>query len=125
MLRDGEITLGHARALLAVGDEHAMTDLARETVAQGLNVREVERRAREGAPTRRVESGNGGGAGGGGRQPDPQARRIEDQLRRHLQTDVSLRLTDKAQGEIRISFYSNDDLARVLELLLGSADDAL
>jgi ParB family chromosome partitioning protein len=100
-----------------------MTDLARETVAQGLNVREVERRARDGAPARRTETAGRGTAGG--RQPDPQARRIEDQLRRHLQTDVSLRLTDKAQGEIRISFYSNDDLTRVLELLLDNPDDAL
>jgi ParB family chromosome partitioning protein len=121
MLRDGEITLGHARALLMVNDERAMTDLARETVAQGLNVREVERRAREGAPARKVE---GGKVATAPRQADPEARRIEDQLRRHFQTDVSLTVGDKSRGEIRISFYSNDDLSRVLELLLDDPDDA-
>ena len=122
MLRDGELTLGHARAILALNDEHAMTDLARETVAQGLTVRDVERRAREGAPVRKGESGRPAAPA---RQPDPEARRIEDQLRRHLQTDVSLTVGDQARGEIRISFYSNDDLARVLELILRDADDAL
>ena len=121
MLRDGEITLGHARALLMVNDERAMTDLARETVAQGLNVREVERRAREGAPARKSE---GGKAATAPRQADPEARRIEDQLRRHFQTDVSLTVGDKSRGEIRISFYSNDDLSRVLELLLDDPEDA-
>lgn len=120
MLRDGEITLGHARALLMVSDERAMTDLARETVAQGLNVREVERRARDGAPARKGESAK---AAAPPRPPDPEARRIEDQLRRHLQTDVSLTVGAESRGEIRISFYSNDDLSRVLELLLGDPEE--
>ena len=120
MLRDGELTLGHARALLMVSDERAMTELARETVAQGLNVREVERRAREGAPGRKSESAKGASAP---RPVDPEARRIEDQLRRHFQTDVSLTVGDKSRGEIRISFYSNDDLSRVLELLLDDPDE--
>jgi ParB family chromosome partitioning protein len=121
MLQEGEISLGHARALLMVGDEHAMVDLARESVAQGLNVREVERRAREGAGARRGEKGGSVTP----RPANPEARRIEDQLRRHLQTDVALALSDKARGEIKISFYSNDDLSRLLELLLGAGEEAL
>ena len=119
MLRDGELTLGHARALLGVGDERAMGDLARETVAQGLTVREVERRARDGAPARKGEVARPAPAP---RQADPEVRRIEDQLRRHFQTDVALSVGDKARGEIRISFYSNDDLSRVLELILADPD---
>ena len=121
MLQEGEISLGHARALLMVGDEHAMVDLARESVAQGLNVREVERRAREGPGARRGEKGGSVTP----RPANPEARRIEDQLRRHLQTDVALALSDKARGEIKISFYSNDDLSRLLELLLGAGEEAL
>jgi ParB family chromosome partitioning protein len=124
MLQTGEISLGHARALLMVGDERAMVELARETITLGLNVREVERRARDGTPSRKAEGAKGGTATP--QRADPEARRIEDQLRRHLQTDVALAVTDKARGEIRISFYSNDDLARLLELLLGAEDqDAL
>ncbi len=123
MLRDGELTLGHARALLMLGDERAMTDLAREAVAQGLNVREVERRAREGATSRKNATPRA--AGPPPPHADPEARRIEDQLRRHFQTDVTLSVGDKSRGEIRISFYSNDDLSRVLELLLDDPEETL
>jgi ParB family chromosome partitioning protein len=122
MLQDGELSLGHARALLMVGDEHAMVALARDTVTQGLNVREVERRARDGAPAKKAE---GTRASSGSRQTNPQARRIEDQLRRHLQTDIALSVSGDSRGEIRISYYSNDDLSRVLELILGVESDGL
>jgi len=116
MLQDGELTLGHARALLTLGDEHAMVELARATIAQNLNVREVERRARERSAARPAE--RSAAAPSPQRPSDPEARRIEDQLRRYLQTDVQLHVDAKARGEIRISFYSNDDLARLLELML-------
>jgi ParB family transcriptional regulator, chromosome partitioning protein len=124
MLQEGAISLGHARALLALGSEHAITDLARETVAKQLNVREVERRAREGGAKRKPERP----ATTATAEPasrNAEARRIEDQLRRHLQTDVHLSVKEKERGEITIAFYSNEDLSRVLELLLGGTGDAL
>jgi ParB family chromosome partitioning protein len=118
MLQQGELTLGHARALLAVGHEHPLVDLAREVVAKGLSVREVEQRARDLAPRKAA------GAPKAGRPVtrDPEARRIEDQLRRYLQTDVSLHVQAGTKGEIRIQFYSNEDLERLLELLLDSPE---
>ena len=70
----------------------------------------------------RCSSGVVGGAPTG---RDPEARRIEDQLRRYLQTDVHLSVGAKQRGEIRIMFYSNDDLERVLELVLGTTEDGL
>ena len=129
MVQDGQLTLGHARALLALGNELRIVDLAREVVAQGLSVREVERRARES----RGASGAGEGErgkrdaerGGASGSRDPEARRIEDLLRRYLQTDVHLRVGSKQRGEIRIMFYSNDDLERVLELVTGATGEAL
>lgn len=130
MVQDGAITLGHARALLAFGGEQRIVEVAREVVARGLSVREVEQRARdERARDERGggESGGGGkgrsaeGGAGGGR--DPEARRIEDLLRRYLQTDVHLSVGAKQRGEIRIMFYSNDDLERVLELVMGAAGE--
>jgi ParB family transcriptional regulator, chromosome partitioning protein len=120
MLQEGQITLGHARALLAVGDERTMVDLAREIVARGLNVRDVERRARAHSPKPRDAQRGASKSAGKGSQ-DPQVRRITDQLRRRLQTDVHLSLDGNAKGEIRIHFYSNDDLERLLELLMGSS----
>ncbi|MFL5578054.1 MAG: ParB/RepB/Spo0J family partition protein [Gemmatimonadaceae bacterium] len=130
MLQEGQITSGHARALLGVGNEMRIVDVAREIVAHGLTVRDVEKRARDVTPQRRRESEAGKGergssaAGVGGGSRDPHARRIEDQLRRYLQTDVHLTVSAKERGEIRIMFYSNDDLERVLELVLGANGDA-
>ena len=120
MLQEGHITLGHARALLAVGEDRAIADLAREVVARGLSVREVEERARTG----KAQKQKGAGKAPQKRQ-DPEVKRIEDQIRRYLQTDVSLTMTGRDRGEIRIAFYSNDDLERVMELLLGATGDAL
>jgi ParB family chromosome partitioning protein len=115
LMLDGQLTLGHARALLALGNERAMTDLAREVVARGLSVREVESRVREGGGRTKPSAA---------KKPKPErderpaeARRIENDLRRHLQTDVHLTLTARDKGAITIQFYSAEDLERLLELL--------
>ena len=123
LLQEGQLSLGHARALLALPDEHAMIALAREVVAQGLSVREVERRVKGSGSAPVVKDTAGQQRRGDGLNAE--ARRIEDQLRRYLQTDVRLALSGSARGEIRIQFYNNDDLERVLELVLGATGDAV
>jgi len=46
-------------------------------------------------------------------------RRIEDALRKHLGTDVRVTTRRRGRGFLTVSYYSNDDLARLLELILG------
>jgi len=117
MLHEGQLSVGHARALLALEDSKVATNLAREAVAQGLSVREVEDRVRGGrAPERRPRMKRGVG-------PAPEVRRVEDALRRRLGTDVRVSLRAKGKGQIHVAFYSNDDLARVLEPMLGAPFD--
>jgi ParB family transcriptional regulator, chromosome partitioning protein len=117
MLHEGHLSVGHARALLAIEDPKLATNLASEAVAQGLSVREVEDRVRGGrAPERRPRMKRGVG-------PAPEVRRVEDALRRRLGTDVRVSLRAKGKGQIHVAFYSNDDLARVLELMLGAPFD--
>ena len=118
LLSDGSIALGHARALLALGDDRSMTELAREAASKGLSVRDVERRV-QAAPT--VKRTGKRATTKPRTEGSPESRSIEDRLRRHLQTDVSVHLgKGKAtRGDLRIHFYSNDDLARVLDLLLS------
>lgn len=117
MLHDGQLTVGHARALLGLTDLRAVINLAREAVAQGLSVREMEDRVRGGRmPERRPRLRQGSGSA-------PEVRRIEDALRRYLGTDVRLTVRSKGKGQIHIAFYSNDDLARQLELILGAPFD--
>ncbi len=117
MLHEGHLSVGHARALLAIEDPRNATNLAREVVVQGLSVREIEDRVRGGrAPERRPRLKKGLGQA-------PEVRRVEDALRRRLGTDVRVSLRAKGKGQLHISFYSNDDLARLLELILGAPFD--
>jgi ParB family transcriptional regulator, chromosome partitioning protein len=113
LLHEGRLSVGHARALVALDDARAVTALAKEAVDLGLSVRDVEDRVRGGrAPVRRPRLKQGLGQG-------PEVRRIEDALRRRLGTDVRVTLRAKGKGQIHLNFYSNDDLARLLELILG------
>jgi len=117
MIHEGHLSVGHARALLALEDLRQVTILARDAVAQGWSVREVEDRVRGGrAPERRPRLKRG-------MAPAPEVRRVEDALRRRLGTDVRVSLRAKGKGQVHISFYSNDDLARLLELILGAPFD--
>lgn len=122
ILQQGHITLGHARALLAVADERQLKALANEIVANGLTVRDVEQRARGGQPTRPRPRARSGAT-----KPEapPALRRANDELRRRLQTDVTISQRDSGRGAIEIVFYSADDLDRLLDLILGSSRDAM
>jgi ParB family chromosome partitioning protein len=113
LLEEGLLSLGHAKVLLALEDPAQITRLAREIVAEGLTVRELERRLRE------VVATPGKKKAGRPRKVDqqPEVRRIEDRLRKYLQTDVSLNVAKGNRGTLTIQFYSADDLDRVLELL--------
>ncbi|RFC45564.1 MAG: chromosome partitioning protein [Verrucomicrobia bacterium] len=123
MVRESELTIGHARALLALGDDHRMIEFAKAIVAEGWNVREVERRVRDAGTKSAAERGKA--------VPKPAAKkpaevaRIEEELRRRLGADAKVHLTGKESGELRIPFYSADDLERVLDVMLGVHRNAL
>jgi len=122
ILQDGHITLGHARALLAITEERELIALANEIVANGMTVRDVEQRARAGQSPRSRPRARRGNAK---TETPAEVRRVGEELRRHLQTDVSIRQRDSGRGAIEIVFYSADDLDRILDLILGSSRDAM
>ncbi len=106
---DGRLSEGHARALIGLepSQQIALLEIA---VARNLSVRQVEelvRRIREPAPT-----------GATGRISDPDAERVEEDLRRALGTKVSLARTRRG-GRIVIEFYSDEELGRLYERLTG------
>ena len=119
LIEKGRLSAGHARALVSLEDERRAFALANEAVAHQLSVRELERRVREmqkpAAPKQRPPSSANASSPG-----SPIIRRLEDELRRRLQTDVRIRLTGSEQGMIEVAFYSADDLERVLDMVLGS-----
>ena len=109
LVHEGKLSEGHARALLSLEQSDAVIRVAKRAVADGWSVREVESRVRGEGRGRRREP----------RPLTPEGRRVEEALRRRLGTDVRIHAGRKSRGVLAISYYSNDDLARVLELILG------
>lgn len=120
LIKDGKLSEGHARPLLALTDESEVMRLAREASEHGWSVREMEAKSKADQP---ASVGTGQPSAGATRAPQktPSAdiRRVEDALRKRLGTDVRVTARRRGRGFLSISYYSNDDLARVLELILG------
>jgi ParB family chromosome partitioning protein len=121
LLEQGKLTMGHARALLAVEDPRAALLLATEIANNGLSVRDAERRVRELAtprPQTTAAPRRDAPAATGTSTPSNTAavRQIEDSLRKRFQTDIKIQIDAANKGTIQISFYSADDLNRLLEL---------
>jgi ParB family transcriptional regulator, chromosome partitioning protein len=116
MLQEGQLSVGHARALLAIPTERVMVDLAREIVAKDLSVRDIERRVKQAGTSARQPNAKPDQVGSA---RTAELRRMTDRLRRRLQTDIAVDIDDRDRGQLRISFYSADDLNRLIELITG------
>lgn len=116
MVRDGSLSLGHARALLGATTPEAITGLARRVVAQRLSVREVERLVQQDRPSGRKARARPSSPDGVPAGP-PEVRRLTDRLRRFLQTDVAVQVDAAGRGEVRIRFYSAEDFNRIYDLM--------
>ena len=120
LVQQGNLSEGHARALLAVESESEAIRLAEEAVRQGWSVRDMEARARGETSSDPVPTAsNGTRTRAPQKMPTADVRRVEDALRKRLGTDVRVTARRRGRGFLSISYYSNDDLARVLELILG------
>lgn len=119
LVHQSKLTEGHARALLTISDQEKMVRMALEAVEGGWSVRELEAQVRPETP---LHGDSEATVSRPRSRPTPQTadvRRIEDSLRKRLGTDVRVTTRRKGRGFITVSYYSNDDLARVLELILG------
>ena len=124
LVEEGHISAGHARALLPIKDEQRQIQLANEIVARQLSVREVEALARSSSHDNDTKPTNTASRSGSTTSTsptlDPATKRIEEQLRKRLQTDVNVVQSGGGdRGSVRISFYSADDLERLLDILIG------
>ena len=143
-LRSGGLTMGHARALLPLGDEEQQTHLAERIAKEGLSVRAIESEVQE--ILRADEDGHDGDAsptplprgltgdvsvaepaeGVAKRRPGrPAAKRssqvaaVEQQLRRALGTKVVVHATSKGSGRIVIPFADHAEFQRLLAHMAG------
>jgi ParB family chromosome partitioning protein len=113
-LRKGELSVGHARALLAVETADKQLEIWRQIIKNGLNVRDAEVLA------------------GGGKAAAPKAKKggrkraytqntelndLVDQLTTHLGTKVKI-FGSPERGRIEIEYYSKEELERILEIIM-------
>jgi len=110
-IRDGQISMGHARALINVDDPAKQLFIHQHIIKDGLSVRKVEELVRElqKAPVKKE-----------GKQPEPMSytlQKIEDDLASKFSTRVKLKVDGRGKGIIEIPFLSDDDLGRILEML--------
>lgn len=113
-LREDLISMGHARALLGLGDATSMVDLLERTVRGQLSVREVEKAVRDAQnppkPTEEPEKEI---------QPaQPWVRDLEARLRERLGTKATIQNGPDYRGKIVIDYYSREALDRLVEQLL-------
>jgi ParB family chromosome partitioning protein len=132
LLSEGQISPGHARALLGTPDRGYQEMLAKAVVSEGLTVRAIEELVRE---------HNGGGEEGGSdehvgpvpvpsngepvtpavnprRLPPPGILELEELLSGHLNTRVKVDLTSK-RGKVVVEFATLEDLERIYKLMVG------
>ncbi|MNY17472.1 putative chromosome-partitioning protein ParB [compost metagenome] len=112
-IRDGELTMGHARALINVAEVDKQLYIFKLIVDLGLSVRKAEELVRE------IQNGNKKKTQKDKNAPKSfQFQKIEDDLASKFSSRVKLNLKSaKGKGAIEIPFESEDDLSRILELL--------
>lgn len=128
MVNEGELSMGHARALLGLEDERAIADLAREAAAGQLTVRAVEERVRQrrapAEPAKRGRENGAAPAASPASASDAHVRHLEAQLQRRTGTAARIHVTRGNAWRVEIPFYDADDFDRVLQLLLPEEDRA-
>jgi ParB family chromosome partitioning protein len=110
-IRDGQLSMGHAKALITIDDPSKQIYIHQHIINQGLSVRKTEEMVRDlQKPSVKKE----------GKQPEPisfQIQKIQDDLASKFSTRVKLKMGNQGQGTIEIPFLSENDLNRILEML--------
>ncbi|MBU6121038.1 ParB/RepB/Spo0J family partition protein [Hymenobacter siberiensis] len=122
-LRDAEISMGHARALIGLDDAKLQVELFRKTVAEELSVRRVEELVRNGYGRNGTEAKpktDGDATPAPPAVPVAEIRRAERHLTDRFGSRVQVRPTPKGNGEIKIAFDSVEDMQRILHILQPS-----
>jgi ParB family chromosome partitioning protein len=103
-IRSGEITEGHARALLMTKDEMEMQRLLAQILKDKLNVRDVEKRASKGK--------------GQNTNIPSYVKSLEERLMKYYRVKIAIDVKKNKSGNITLSFSSEEELKRIIDLLL-------
>jgi ParB family transcriptional regulator, chromosome partitioning protein len=116
LLAEHKLTMGHARALLGLGQPEQQVELAEKIAAQGLTVRQVEKTVAKLTEPAGQDQETGKEKT---KTVDPNVKAAIDDLERHLGTRVKVVEKSAKTGRIEIEYYSMEDLDRIYGLLVG------
>jgi ParB family chromosome partitioning protein len=119
-VREGRLSVGHAKVILGLADEKNQKLAAERVIKQGLNVRQTEglvAKLQKRGPHKSALQPEAAAMPGA----DPHVADLEDRLREKFGTKVQLRYA-KGKGVVEISFYSDGELERILQVLKIHAD---
>lgn len=110
-IRDGRITMGHARAILGVDDIGMQLKIFNDIIDNDLSVRKVEDLVRQNSPKKKGKDKKGNASWA------VEVRNLEDRLEHRFETKVAIKHKDNGSGQIIFNYFSNDDLNRLMDLL--------
>jgi ParB family chromosome partitioning protein len=115
MVRQGNISMGHARALLSLADSEKQVEQARKISEQQLSVRDIERMIQQSSDSSAKK--RSGSASPDAKKIDPNLREVIENLQYRFGTPVMIKSKAGGSGKIEIPYYGDDDLNRILDIL--------
>jgi ParB family chromosome partitioning protein len=115
-VRNGELSMGHARALINVDTIDKQLYIFEEIKSKGLSVRQTENLVRtfykEGTEVKKNEAPS----------LSPAFKKIEDKLSSHFATRIKMRHAKNGSGQITFDYYSLEELNKLLDLMNVTID---
>jgi ParB family transcriptional regulator, chromosome partitioning protein len=118
LLAEHRLSMGHARALLGLPEPELQREIGDRAAAEGLSVRQVERTVQK-----LNEPRDPGEAKEAPPKIDPNVKAATDELERTLGTRVRIVEKSVNRGRIEIDYFSQEDLDRIYELIVGEPED--
>ena len=116
-LQTGQISAGHARALLPLGDEQIQIDFCDQIISQGMSVRAIERAVAE-----RITAEDSFGRKSNSRKRrtlDSQIASLQQEMKQALGTKIQIKQGTRQKGQIVIHYSNHAEFERLREILMG------
>lgn len=108
-LRDGKISMGHARALISIEDVSRQLTIFNQIISQELSVRKVEELVRLSGKVEEKHPSK--------QEINPEIKTLQGKLSTHFGSKIAIKSNEQNKGEIKIPFTSTEDLNRILDIL--------
>ncbi len=111
-IRDGNVSMGHARALIGIENIDTLLQVYKKVIQQELSVRKTEELVRLLTSTDEAKP-----AKIAAKASSPEIQKLQSELSSHFGSKIQIKADVKNKGEIKIPFVSTQDLNRILEIL--------